>query len=182
MSIEVKLITAEQFATMPDSVRGELVRGEVVEVPPPGAEHGECVMTFGALLHAHVASRKLGRVLAGDAGFQLRENPDTVRGPDVSFIRADRVPATGLPRGHFPGPPDLAVEVISPTETVTMIEDKIANYLDAGCPLVVILNPARRTATLHRPAQDPHIVRRDEPLDLSPVVEGFSCTLAQLFG
>ena len=175
-----KLITAEAFAAMPESVRGELVRGAIVEMPPPSFEHGDYVFAFGTLLRTHVVARKLGKVAGGDAGFQL--TPDTVRGPDVAFVEQSRLDGRGKGQGYFPGAPDLAVEVISPSERAAEIEEKIDDYLAAGCPLVVILNPKRRTATLHRPGVDPHVVHEPEPLDLSPVVDGFRCTLAELYG
>lgn len=175
-----KLITAEEFAAMPESVRGELVRGEIVELPPPSFDHGDFVFAFGTLLRTHVVTRRLGKVVGGDAGFQL--TPDTVRGPDVAFVKQARLDSLGGRRGYFPGAPDLAVEVLSPGDRVGDVDDKIDDYLAAGCPLVVILHPKRRTATLHRLGVDPHIVREPEPLDLSPIVVDFRCALAEIFG
>lgn len=177
-----KHITAEEFAAMPESVRGELVRGEIVEMPPPKPLHGRYANRFAFLLTKHVLPRELGEVMINDAGYVLARLPDIVRGPDVSFVRRDRVPNGQLPDSYFPGPPDLAVEVISPSDTIGDIDDKIDDYLAAGCPLVVILHPKRRTATLYRPAATPQIVREPEALDLSPIVDGFNCSLADVFG
>lgn len=177
-----KLITAEELYSTVTDVNCELVRGEIVEMPSPGAIHGKLAGRMAFLLIQHVTPRKLGEVLTNDSGFVLKRNPDTVRGPDVAFIRADRVPADGLPDSHFPGPPDLAMEVLSPSEGAFLLEDKIAEYLEAGCKLVVVLNPKRRTATLYRPNQQPHVLKGGETLDLSEVVEGFRCALADVFG
>ena len=182
MTLDTRLITAEEFAEMTGDGLHELVRGEVVEMPTPGARHGEIATQMSFLLKAHTTPRDLGKVLSNDAGYILERDPDSTRGPDVSFIRRDRVPAGGLPDGPFPGPPDLAVEVLSPHDRIGDVDDKIDMYLAAGCPLVVILHPKRRTATLHRPNVDPHVVREPELLDLSGIVEGFRCTLAEIFG
>lgn len=177
-----KLITAEEFAAMTGDGLHELVRGEVIEMPTPGARHGEIANQMGYLLKAHVLSRNLGKVLNNDAGYILQRDPDTARGPDVSFIRRDRVPVGGLPDGPFPGAPDIAIEVLSPNDRIGDIDEKIDMYLAAGCPLVVVLHPKRRTAELHRPGTVPVIVREPEALDLSSVVDGFQCTLAEIFG
>jgi Uma2 family endonuclease len=178
-----KLITAEEFAAMAGDGLHELVRGEVVEVPNPKPEHGRYVSRLDRRLGTHVEAHHLGEVLVNDSGFILDRDPDTVRGPDISFIRRERLPNGKLPEGvYFPGPLDLAIEVLSPDDRLADVEDKIDLYLAAGCPLVVILNPKRRTATLHRPGVDPHIVREPELLDLSAIVADFRCALADIFG
>jgi Uma2 family endonuclease len=182
MSIQTRLITAEEFAAMPDTGPNELVRGEVVGMPPPRSRHGLYSSRIAFLLIQHVRQHGLGEVLINDAGFILSRGPDTVRGPDVSFIRRNRLTDGELPEGYFPGAPDLAIEVLSPDDRARDVDEKVDMYLDAGCPLVVILSPERRTATLHRPNLDPHIVRGEEALDLSPVVSGFRCALTEIFG
>lgn len=181
MTTATKLITAEEFAAMPDDGPSELIRGEIVEMPNAKPKHGRCTSRIDRRLGTYVETHKLGEVLSNDAGFILERDADTVRGPDVSFIRRDRLIDGELPNGYFPGPPDVAIEVLSPDDRAGDVEDKVDLYLAAGCPLVVILNPKRRTATLHRPNVDPHVVRDPELLDLSPIVDGFRCTLAELF-
>lgn len=176
-----KLMTAEELYSTVTDVNCELVRGEIVEMPSPGYMHGKCAGRFARLLSNHVAERKLGDVLTNDTGFILKRNPDTVRGPDVAFVQNSRLPSGELD-GHFSGPPDLAIEVLSPSEGAFLLDDKLAEYLEAGCKLVIVLNPKRRTATLYRANQDPHILRDDATLDLSEVVDAFQCTLAELFG
>ena len=119
MTTATKLITAEEFAEMAGDGLHELVRGEIIEMPTPGARHGEIACCAASVLGAHVLSRKLGEILSNNAGFVLERDPDTTRGPDVSVIRRERVPAGGLPDGPFPGPPDLAIVVLSPHDRTT---------------------------------------------------------------
>ena len=108
------LVTAEEFARIPDDdYHYELVEGCVVRMSPPGSRHGALATRIGALLHQHVDSQRLGAVLTS-AGFKIAGDPDTVREPDIAFIRGERIPSTGIPDGFWPGPPDLAIEIRSP--------------------------------------------------------------------
>lgn len=183
MTLDTRLITAEEFATMTGDGLHELVRGEVVEMPNPKPEHGRYISRLDRRLGTYVEARDLGEVMVNDSGFILERSPDTVRGPDLSFIHRERLPGGKLPAGvYFPGPPDVAIEVLSPDDRIGDVDDKIDLYLAAGCPLVVIVHPKRRTVTLHRPNVAPQVLREPELLDLSPIVDGFRCTLADLFG
>jgi Uma2 family endonuclease len=94
--------------------RYELVKGELFEMPPAGARHGDVAMQIGALLNAHIRTHQLGKVFAAETGFILRRDPDTVRAPDASFVSQERLPTGELPTGFMELPPDLAVEVVSP--------------------------------------------------------------------
>ena len=106
-------VTAEEFSRIPnDDYHYELVEGRVVRVSPPGSRHAVLAMQIAALLHGYVMAHGLGRVMT-PAGFTLARNPDTVREPDVAFVRQDHIPKTGVPDGYWPGPPDLAIEVRS---------------------------------------------------------------------
>jgi Uma2 family endonuclease len=113
-------------------------------------------------------------------GFRLFSNPDTVRAPDLSFIRRDRLPAA-LPRGFWKGPPDLAVEVLSPDDRPTEIRAKVDEYLRYGVPLVVVLDPDQKTATVVGPSIPAITISGDAMLDLSQVVAGFSCSVRDIF-
>src|ERR1043165_1921410 len=108
MTVDTRLMTADELLQMPDDgMRHELVRGELTTMVPPGIEHGEIALAIGAELRAFVKQHGLGRAYV-ETGYVLERNPDTVRGPDVSFVRADRVVKS---RKYYSGPPDLAVEV-----------------------------------------------------------------------
>ena len=128
-------LTAEDLWRLGGSdVRRELVDGEVIEMPPAGAEHGEYTMRLGHRLTDHVERHGGGEVVGGDAGFVVDVPADSerVRAPDVAFISAGRIPGGRLPVGFFPGAPDLAVEVLSPSDNPVDVQRKIRDYLEAG--------------------------------------------------
>jgi Uma2 family endonuclease len=181
MSTAIRPITAEELGRMPNDRRRELVKGVVREMAASGFDHGATVDNFQFLLSAHVRANKLGVVVGAETGFRISRAPDTVRGVDVGFVRADRIPATGRPTGYWDGPPDLAVEVLSPTDTVEAIEEKVDDYLSAGCPMVLVINPRRRTLTVHRPGRNPVILREGDSFSAEEVVPGFTCPVAAVF-
>lgn len=182
MAVQVKLMTADELFRLPDDrMLHELVKGELTTMPPPGAEHGGITARVVGSLIPHVIVRGLGEVLAGDPGFLLTREPDTVRAPDVAFIRRERLEETGLPRGYFPGAPDLAVEVISPTDLYTEVEDKVAEWLEHGTRLLFVVNPRRRTVAVYRPNQPVRTLTEADMLDGEDVVPGWSLPIRDLF-
>lgn len=128
--------------------RCELVRGELRMVSPAGSRHGAVTLRIATLLANHVDANRLGQVFAAETGFILARNPDTVRAPDVAFVRRGRL-ETGLPTGYFPGPPDLAVEVLSPDDRPAAVAAKTADWLAAGTRLVWVVDPATRSLAAH---------------------------------
>ena len=173
--------TADQLLAMSDDGwRYELVRGELRRMAPAGFEHGAIGMRLVTRLGTHVEANGLGVVLGPDTGFSIASDPDTVRAPDVSFVRRDRIPEEGLPKGYWPGAPDLAVEVISPGDTYSEVESKVEEWLDAGTRLVVVLNPPSRTATAYRSRAEVIRLLEADHLDLGDVVPGFTCPVADL--
>ena len=96
----------------------------------------------------HVRANKLGRVYAAETGFRLALDPDTVRAPDVAFVRQERIEEVGKVEGYWPGAPDLAVEVISPGDLYTEVEEKVFTWLEGGTRLVIVVDPRRRTAAV----------------------------------
>jgi Uma2 family endonuclease len=181
MSTATRPITAEELWRMPGDRRRELVKGEVREMAPSGFDHGAIINNFQRLLANHVFDQKLGVVVGAETGFRLSRNPDTVRGVDVGFVRADRVARAGRPSSYWDGAPDLAIEVLSPNDTVEDVEEKVDDYLRAGCPMVLMINPRRRTLTVHRPGQQPLVLRETDTFDAGEVVPGFRCPVAAIF-
>jgi Uma2 family endonuclease len=175
------LVTAEEFARIPDdNYHHELVEGRVVRVSPPGSRHGALIMRIGALLHQHVESQRAGAVLV-TAGFKIAADPDTVREPDIAFIRAERIPSSGIPVGFWPGPPDLAIEIRSPGDRLTSIRVKVADYLARGVCVVWVVDPAARAVTVHRTHSPAMTLSVDDEIDGSDVVRGFNCRVARFF-
>jgi Uma2 family endonuclease len=175
-------VTAEELLNMPDDgFRYELVKGELVKMAPAGSEHGKIAMRLGWRLAQYVETHGLGNVYAAETGFQIASNPDTVRAPDAAFVRQSRSEEIGNIRSYYPGAPDLAVEVISPSDTYTQVEDKVLDWLNAGTAAVVVVNPRQQTVTVYRSLTEIVILTRDDELDLDDVVPGWSLPVKELF-
>ena len=175
-------VTAEQLAEMPsDGNRWELVAGELRKMTPAGWKHGAIAGRLHGWLFKHVSARSLGVVLAAETGFLLADDPDTVRAPDVSFLRNDRL-RDPLPQGtYWPGAPDLAVEVISPNDRSGEIDEKVRAWLEAGTSMVWVVNPAWRTVTVYRSATQIATLTENDELSGENVVEGFRCRVGDIF-
>lgn len=171
------LVTAEELIhlNLPDK-RTELVKGVLVVREPAGYRHGEVTMNLGGAIHDFVRSRDLGRVVAAETGFKLFSNPDTVRAPDVAFIRAERIPEP--PPAGFPAmAPDLAVEVLSPSDRPGEVLEKVGDWLNAGVRLVWVVDPTRHVARVYRAdGTESHLAETDA-LDGEDLLPGFSCRL-----
>jgi Uma2 family endonuclease len=179
MSRQVHIVTAEELERRPrDDWRYELVEGRLVRMSPAALQHGRIVARFLARLSRHVEAHRLGEAVT-EVGFRLASNPDTVRAPDVAFIRRARIPAADA-RGFFQGPPDLAVEVLSPDDWPSETRQKIAEYLACGVTCVLIIAPDVRTATTHRRPTSSLTASGDETIDLDDVVPGFRCTVREI--
>jgi Uma2 family endonuclease len=175
------LVTAEELEKFPDDdYRYELVQGRVIRMSPTGAVHGWLVMHFGSALTQHVQATGSGLVFT-ELGFRLSSSPDTVRAPDLAFIRGERLPETGLPPGFWPGPPDLAIEVLSPDDRPADIRAKVAEYLAYGVPLVVVIDPDERMVITHRSSALSATLGTADILDLNDVVLGFRCKVQDIF-
>jgi len=176
------LLTVEDLYALPDDgLKYELQAGVLISEPLPGFRHGRVAMRIAALLDQHVRGLGLGVVLSNDSGFVLARSPDTVRGPDVCFVRRGRYEDLEEPAKAFPGPPDLAVEVLSPSNTAAGIHAKVADYLAAGTRLVWVLDPAAGTVAVHRSLLRPRILGPEDTLDGEDVVPGFGVTVADIF-
>jgi Uma2 family endonuclease len=181
MSDTTHLVTAEELEKFPDDdYRYELVEGRVIRMSPVGAVHGWVVLHFASQLIQHVDTRRLGFVLT-EVGFRLASSPDTVRAPDLAFIRRDRLPEGALPRGFWKGPPDLAVEVLSPDDRPSDMRSKVAEYLERGVPLVVVIDPDERSVTVHRRSAPPNTLGTGDLLDLDDALQGFRCNVRDIF-
>jgi Uma2 family endonuclease len=163
-------------------VRRELVDGEVIEMTPAGGVHGEITGKVYQKLTDHVGARRLGKVVVGDVGFVLAlpSDPERVRAPDVAFVSMGRLPDGRLPEGFLRGAPDLAVEVLSPSDNPVEVQQKVRDYLEAGARLVWVVAPRARTVTVYRPDGSARLVREPERLDGEDVLPGLGIPLSDL--
>jgi Uma2 family endonuclease len=182
VAVQEKLITAQELWQMPeDGCRRELIRGKLQTMPPVSFEHGDVTSEIDASLRSYVRAHQLGRVVVGNVGFLLAEDPDTVRAPDVGFVRRERLKEIGRRSSFWPGAPDLAVEVVSPTDLYTEVDEKVADWLESGARMVFVVNPRRRSVALHRAGQAVRILTGKDSLDGDDVVPGWSLPVADLF-
>ena len=182
MAQETRAITAEELFRMPDDgYKYELVAGRLRKMTPAGSIHGVVGMRLAVAISVHVDQHQLGVVFAADTGFKLASSPDTVRAPDVSFVSRGRIPTGGIPTAYWPGAPDLAVEVLSPTDVRSEIDEKIDEYLRSGVRLVWFVNPFERRVTVHRSGKRPLVHEEHDSVDGGDVLPGFNYPLARLF-
>jgi Uma2 family endonuclease len=174
-----ELITAEMLGQLPGGSGFELVGGRLVRVNPANPHHARLAALISARLLTFVEPRRIGTVMV-EAGFTLSRNPDTVRGPDVSFVRAGR--ADFPPRhGFAQGAPDLAVEVVSPDNTIPQLLAKATEYFGAGAELVWIVDPDGATVRVLGPGIEPVVLGIRDALDGGTTLPGFTLSLAELF-
>jgi Uma2 family endonuclease len=182
-AVTQKLITAEEFMSVPDPPDGskqELVRGVIVTMPPPKGRHGVCCMSTGYIVYGFVSANRLGHVTCNDAGFVSERAPDTVRGPDVAYWSIQRVPE--VPEGYFEVPPDLAIEVVSPSDTHVRLQEKVRHYLKHGVRMVWLIDPELRIVTVYRTTNEARTLEETDTLGGEDVLPGFSCPVARFFG
>ncbi|MDG3005208.1 Uma2 family endonuclease [Paludisphaera mucosa] len=176
------LITAEEFARRPDSgMIEELVRGRIVMSPLPNRRHGfvcaRVVYSIGRFLEDHA----LGRVFGNDSAIVIRRDPDTVRGADAAYYSFQRLPTDADNVGYGPEIPELAVEVLSPSDRWKDVMTKVGDYLGAGVLAVVVLDPEERTARMFEPDEGPRTLGPEDVLKFEAVLPGFEVVVGRLF-
>ena len=179
------LITADELEQMPDddSVRLELDEGELISMPPVGMEHADYASNIDVLLSLHVKKlhvkkHRLGRVYVGEPGFRLRD--DTVRAPDIAFVRQERLEAVRR-RGFGRGAPDLVVEIFSPSDSVRQLMRKVKQYFAAGCHTVWIVCPERLEVNVLEASGADRLLKADDIIEAPELLPGFSARVAEFF-
>jgi Uma2 family endonuclease len=179
------LMTAEEFhdwVHRPENANRwfELVRGEVIELPPPTKRHGVVSASVARILGNYTIARGAGYVTCNDSGVILQRSPDTVRGPDVAVYQ-DATSFEELHPKYGEVPPRLAVEVLSVNDKAGKVVSKITDYLANGIDMVWLIDPEERLVTVYRPGKSPYELRGDAELTGDDVLPGFRCRLADLF-
>ncbi len=173
------LVTAEQLLEMAGDRRLELVRGEVVQMAPVGLDHIRIVGLLISWIVPFVRERQLG-VAGPELGCVLARQPDLVRAPDIAFVSKARFSKQAGAK-FFEGAADLAVEVVSPSDKASEMQQKIDEYLAAGTRLVWLVDPQSQTVTAYHPSGDAHLYRGNEPVPGEDVLPGFSFRPSDLF-
>jgi Uma2 family endonuclease len=174
-----KVWTDEELLHIPHEGKVELVNGELKLMTPAGMEQGKVSISLAARLYNHVHKHKLGDVYDAQTGF--RPPKGELRAPDTSFVRRERLPEGKSPKGFGDFPPDLAVEVFAPDETIENYEDKVREYLQWGVRLVWLVDPDTQTVTVCRPQSEPTALKGNQVLSGEEVVPGFKCRVRTLF-
>ncbi len=176
------LITAEELLLMPENeCRYELVRGKLIRKPFPEHLTGFYTANIGAELAIFVKGNRLGRAYSPNAGFLLERDPDTVLAPSAPYMRQERVEAVSGTEGFFPGAPDFVAEVISPSDSLPNVYEKVEEWLNAGVRLVVVINPRNKTVQVHRSMKDVVTLTEEDTLDGGDVVPGWHLPVIDLF-
>jgi len=178
-----KLLTIEEFARRPkplDGSKEELVRGEVVTMPPPGFLHGIVQLNVATLLKAFAKQHKLGRVTV-ESGVITEEGPGSVRGPDIAFWSFERLPVDHVPVVYANVAADLCVEVKSPSNTPAKTTLKVREYFASGVRLVWVVDPEERTVTVYRKPGGGEEMWEEATITGEDVLPGFSCPVAEFF-
>lgn len=175
------LLTAAEFAARYADRRYELVRGVVEETPMPNLRHGKVCTKIARHLDTFAEEHDLGHVMSNDSFVKVEQDPDTLRGADVLFISYSRLAKGKVPDGVLDVIPDLAVEVVSPTDVWTKLFGKVHEYLDAGVTAVVILDPRSESASVYRPDVRQQTFEKTDVLTVPEVLPGFSVPVAKLF-
>ena len=182
MAVTQKPVTAEELLNMPDDgLRSELVKGEVRRTASAGNVHGRLAINVTIPLGQHVRENAFGTVYATETGFKLSSEPDTVRAPDVAFVRRERVEEMGEVEGCWPGAPDFLVEVVSPGDLYTEVEEKVWDWLDAGARMVVVVNPRGQSVRVHLSHTETFVLTEQDTLDGSNVLPGWKLPVAEIF-
>ena len=177
MTTTTQLMTAEELMLLEGPYRHELIKGELLTMPLPKLEHMRVSANLTMLLLQHARTNQLGEVYA-EGGYKLESNPDTVLGPDVSFVAKDRIGVS--PEGYFSGPPDLAVEVLSPGDRRGKVEHKLSLWLQFGTRSVWLVNPRRRTVEVFKSSGERKLFSETDEL-VDDTIPGFRVQVTEIF-
>lgn len=174
-------VTGDELLRMPGRNPCELVAGRIVSMTPTSPAHGRIEANVAAALKQFLRTRDLGVVMAGEVGVFTGRNPDTVRAPDVLFLSHERDARRTSRHGFLDVAPELAVEILSPTDRPDQVRRKLGEYFAAGVRLVWVIDPAARTVRVHRGGGEPRSLACGEVLTGADVLPGFRMPVDDVF-
>lgn len=180
MTAAARHMTADDLLRMPDDgFRTELVRGKLVQRPYIGFDYGVLGSRIWGRLSLHINAHELGESPSSKVGFQFAD--DHVRMASITFIRAERFDGLGEMPGYFPGAPDLAIELVTPSETEEYLAVKIRDFLEAGTQAFIEFHAYDRAFVVHRPDPEPAILTEADTLEAPDIIPGWSLPVADIF-
>lgn len=182
MTATKTLMTADELLQMPkDGYRYELIEGELKRMSPGGYKHGVTIGRFTGRLQVYVEDNNLGEVCGAETGFLTSTNPDNIIAPDVAFISNQRASQITNPDSYSTIAPDLAVEVISPSETPKNIQKKVDKWFAFGVIVLILIDPKKRFVRVHRSSSNFVALHENDTLVLDDILPGFSFPISRLF-
>lgn len=183
MATATSLLTAEEYMALPDSFDGptELVKGVLITIIPPPPRHGEICCQIAYLVRRYLDEHPIGRVVSNDSSMLTERDPDSVRGPDVSYYSYKQVPKGPLPRGLLSVSPEVVFEVRSPSDRWSELHSKVAEYLNAGVKAVSVLDDDAKSVHVFYPDREPQVLGSDDELALPDILGEFRVKVRQFF-
>ena len=182
VQLQKRLITADEFEERYEDCRYDLIRGELVDMPPmPSPAHGDTANILAIHVGMYVYMNELGRGFAAETRFTIERNPDTAIAPDWAFLAKNRLPAIYPARGYLDMAPDFVLEVRSPSDSETRSVEKMERWIRAGVRLGWELNIKERVLTVYRPNEEPRTVDINGTIDGEDVLPGFTFPMRRLF-
>jgi len=176
------LMTAEELMELPDDgFRYELINGELIKMPPPGSPHGRIAFQLSVYLGQFILEHGLGQGFT-EIGFKLTSNPDTVLAPDLAFLTSECFAKGRDTEGYWLGPPDLAVEVLSPSDRPGKVKQRISRWFSFGAKQLWIVDPKHSTVTVYRSPSDSTTFSGSDYLEAQDLFPGFQLSLDRIFG
>ena len=177
--VKTSKATVEDLMRMPKDGRiYELVDGEIL-VSPAGMRHSEIAARILSIIATYLDQHPIGKVYTPDVGIVLPNG--NVRSPDVTFVRNEKLPGGQSPEGFGELTPDLAVEVLSPNDSLQEVGRKIGEFLECGVPIVWLVDPKRETVTVYKSLSETRQFSADDNLTAEPVLPGFTCKVSKFF-
>lgn len=175
-----RLITGEELYRMGDIGPAELIRGEIVRCMPTGHPHGLIENIIGALLYIYLQAKRIGHALSGEVGIYTRRNPDTVRAADVAFISNERYQQLSS-SGYLDVAPELVVEIMSPSNTWSEVQEKLAEYFAIDVKLVWVVDPQLEQVHVYDAIDNVTLYQKADVLTGGDVLPGFEMALSDVF-